>query len=391
MKILALGCGAMGKVAIRDLVEHSDFEEIIVADYDVKKAEEYVRSLGDRRLQAEFIDVTDRPGLVKLMKRADLAISTVGPFYRYGLAVVEAAIEAGISLVDICDDYDVTPKVLELHDRAKAKGVMIITGLGASPGATNLLAKLGAQQLDEPEEVHIGLIQSAADPEGGPAVIYHVFHSMFGQVPTYFDGRYTEVAAFVDGAEKVSFPEPLGEFELYHIGHPEPLTLPRYFPSLKSVDCKLSLNPPLLRDMVVGLGEMGLISSEAFEVKGAKLSPIDFFVAYLSRLSEEPLLAGVPYEGAVRVEVRGKKDGRPAKAIYTAQARMNAGTGVPLSVGAQLLAAGKIEEKGGGVFAPEGSLDPRLFIKEMVKRGFIGLEIFEAQSIRDFKDIAKEG
>ncbi len=390
MKILALGCGAMGRVAIRDLVEYSDFGEIIVADYDAKKAEDYVRTLKDRRLRAEFVDVTDRAGLVKLMKQADLAISTVGPFYRYGLAVVEGAIEAGISLVDICDDYDVTPKVLELHERAKAKGVTIITGLGASPGATNLLAKLGAQRLDEPEEVHIGLVQSAADPEGGPAVIYHVFHSMFGQVPTYCDGRYTEVAAFVDGAEKVSFPEPLGEFELYHIGHPEPLTLPRYFSSLKHVDCKLSLNPPLLREMVVGLGGMGLISDETFEVKGAKLSPIDFFVAYLSKLSEEPLLTGVPYEGAVRVEVRGKKGGRPAKAIYTAQARMNAGTGVPLSAGAQLLAAGKIEEKG-GVFAPEGCLDPRLFIKEMVKRGFTGLETLETQSIREFKDIAKEG
>jgi saccharopine dehydrogenase (NAD+, L-lysine-forming) len=388
MKILALGCGAMGKVAIRDLVEHGNFGEIIVADYDAKKAEEYVRRLGDRRLKAEFVDVTDRAGLVKLMKRADLAVSTVGPFYKYGLAVVEAAIEAGISLVDICDDYDVTPKVLELHGKAKAKGITIITGLGASPGATNLLAKLGAQRLDEPEEVHIGLVQSAADPEGGPAVIYHVFHSMFGQVPTYCDGRYTEVAAFVDGAEKVAFPE-LGEFELYHIGHPEPLTLPRYFPSLKHVDCKLALNPPLLRDMVVGLGEMGLISSEALEVKGVELSPVDFFVAYLGHLSEEPLLKGVPYEGAVRVEVRGKKDGKPARAIYTAQARMNEGTGVPLSAGAQMLAAGLIKER--GVFAPEGCIDPLLFIKEMVKRGFTGLETIETQSVKEFKDLAKEG
>lgn len=388
MRILCLGCGAMGKVAIRDLAQHSDFEEIIVADRDVEKTEEYVRELGDRRLKVEFADVTDRTGLVGLMGRVDLAISTVGPFYKYGLAVVEAALEAGISLVDICDDYDVTPKILELHDRAKAKGVTVITGLGASPGATNLLAKLGAQRLDEPEEVHIGLVQSAADPEGGPAVIYHVFHSMFGQVPTYCDGRYVEVGAFIDGAESVAFPKPLGEFELYHIGHPEPLTLPRYFPSLKHVDCKLSLNPPLLREMIVGLGEMGLISSEAIEVRGVELSPLDFLVAYLGHLSEEPLLKGIPYEGAVRVEVRGKKDGRPVRAVYTAQARMNEGTGVPLSIGAQLLAAGKVETQG-GVFAPEGCLDPRLFIEEMVKRGFNGLETIESQDVREFKDLVQ--
>ena len=389
MKILCLGCGAMGKVAIRDLAQHSDFSEIIVADCDVEKAEQYVRSLGDKRLKHEFIDVTDRARLVELMRGVDLVLSTVGPFYRYGLAVVEAALEAGRSLVDICDDYDVTPKVLELDEQAKERGITIITGLGASPGATNLLAKLGAQRLDEAEEVHIGLVQSAADPEGGPAVVYHVFHSMYGQVPTYIDGKYIDVTAFVDGEEEAVFPEPIGAFNLYHIGHPEPLTLPRYIPGLKYVDCKLNLNPPLLKDMIVELGNMGLISSEAIEVKGVELSPLDFFVAYLSRIAEEPLLTGIPYEGAVRVEVRGKKDGGPARVIYTAQARMNEGTGVPLSIGAQLLAAGEIEERGGGVFPPEGCIDPSSFIQEMVKRGFAGQEIFETTHITEFSELAK--
>jgi saccharopine dehydrogenase (NAD+, L-lysine-forming) len=279
--------------------------------------------------------------------------------------------------------------VLELDEQAKEKGITIITGLGASPGATNLLAKLGSMRLDDTEEVHIGLVQSAADPDGGPAVVYHVFHSMYGQVPTYIDGKYIDVAAFIDGEEEVPFPEPIGAFLLYHIGHPEPLTLPRSIPGLKYVDCKLNLNPPFVKDMIVELGNVGLISSDAIAVEGVEISPLDFFVAYLARIAEEPLLSGIPYEGAVRVEVRGKKDGRPAKAVYTAQARMNEGTGVPLSIGAQMLAAGSVEER--GVFPPEGCIDPLLFIKEMVKRGFKGQEVLETTSIAEFDELAKEG
>jgi saccharopine dehydrogenase (NAD+, L-lysine-forming) len=369
----------MGRVAVRDLIEHSDLE-LTVADLDGSKVEAVIKELGDGRLEGATVDVTDRSQLVGLMRRADVVLSCVGPFYKYALAVVEAAIEAERSLVDICDDYDVTPKVLELHEEAKAKGITVITGMGASPGATNLLAKLGAERLDEAEEVRIGLVQSAADPEGGPAVIYHVFHAMCGSVPTYKGGKTEEVRAFVDGEEELEFPG-LGSFKVYHIGHPEPLTLPRYIPGLKTVSCKLTLNPPQVCEMILGLEELGFTSEEPLAVKGIELSPLDFSVAYLAHLAGGPLLQGIPYEGAVRVEVLGRKEGRAARVIYTAKARMNEGTGVPVAVGAQMIASGAVREP--GVFAPEGCVDAELFLKEMTKRGFKVREELEIREVRD--------
>jgi len=385
MRILCLGCGAMGRVAVRDLVEHGDFTEITVADVDGAKVEALIGELGDERLKGATVDVTDRARLVELMQSSDVVLSCVGPFYRYALAVVEAALEAERSLVDICDDYDVTLKVLELDGQAKEKGITIITGMGASPGATNLLAKLGAKRLDGAEEVRIGLVQSAADPEGGPAVIYHVFHAMCGRVPTYRDGRREEVRAFIDGEEELEFPG-LGSFKVYHIGHPEPLTLPRYIPGLKSVSCKLTLNPPQVRELILGLEEMGFTSTEPLAVRGAEIAPLDFSVAYLAHLAGGPMLQGIPYEGAVRVEVSGKREGRPARVTYTAKARMNEGTGITVAVGAQMLASGAIEER--GVFPPEGCIDPELFLEEMLKRGF---KVREELETREIRDLQKEG
>ena len=73
MKILVLGgCGAMGGEATRDLAQHSDFSEIVVADIDQAKAAQWCQQLGDSRLKAIAVDVTDKAGLVQLF--ADSAL-----------------------------------------------------------------------------------------------------------------------------------------------------------------------------------------------------------------------------------------------------------------------------------------------------------------------------
>ncbi|MEM3726536.1 MAG: hypothetical protein QXU46_06465 [Candidatus Bathyarchaeia archaeon] len=44
MQVLALGCGGMGRVAIKDLVKYGEFDEVIIGDLDVEKAENSLKS-----------------------------------------------------------------------------------------------------------------------------------------------------------------------------------------------------------------------------------------------------------------------------------------------------------------------------------------------------------
>ncbi len=44
MRALASGCGEMGNVAIKDLVGYGEFDEVIIGDLDVKKAEKSLKS-----------------------------------------------------------------------------------------------------------------------------------------------------------------------------------------------------------------------------------------------------------------------------------------------------------------------------------------------------------
>lgn len=55
-----------------------------------------------------------------------------------------------MNYVSICDDYDAAAAFLELDDDAKKAGVTAITGVGWTPGITNMLARMGADRFDVP-------------------------------------------------------------------------------------------------------------------------------------------------------------------------------------------------------------------------------------------------
>jgi len=121
MRIVVLGgAGGMGSAAVRDLV-NSGVQEILVADYDLERAkgvaEEYKGQKS--KVSALFVDANDHKSLVNVMKGADAVASAIGPFYKYGVKVLKAAIDAGVNFVDINGDYDATRDSLELNDKAK--------------------------------------------------------------------------------------------------------------------------------------------------------------------------------------------------------------------------------------------------------------------------------
>src|SRR5947207_2429600 len=69
MKIIVLGgCGAMGSEVTRDLARTSDFEEILIADADLRKAQVLAEELGGKRVRAEKIEVSDENALVRRLQ-----------------------------------------------------------------------------------------------------------------------------------------------------------------------------------------------------------------------------------------------------------------------------------------------------------------------------------
>ena len=365
MRVLALGgCGAQGTFAVRDLVQSRDVSVVIIADIDLEKARKVASDIASPKLSTLQLDVNDHQSLAQAMKDVDVVVNCTGPYYELGPKVVKAAIEAGKNYVDFCDDYDATQEMLALDSLAQEKGITIVVGLGASPGLANVAVKYAADKLDQVDEVKIAWVIGAGEPEG-PAVLYHSFHGITGAVPQFLDGKLVEVPA-LSGEETVDFPQPVGKAQVFYFGHPEPVTIPQTIKGVKVVTNKGGVLPPEVNELLKVFAGFGLTSPTPIMVKGREVAPRDFLVAYMASLPAEE----VPPEqrlSAMTIEVKGKKEGIEVTYIYGGALNMGPTTGIPASIGAQMLGRGEIKAK--GVVASEACIDPEPFMAELAKRG----------------------
>jgi lysine 6-dehydrogenase len=352
MKIVVLGgYGDMGQGVVEDLVAHSD-AAIVIADYRAEAAAAYAARFG-LRVTASFVDANRPESLAAALQGADAAVGAIGPFFRYAFKMATAAVKAGLNYVDICDDYGPIQEVFGLDGAAKAAGIAVITGLGWTPGITNLMARLAASRLDKVDEIKVSWAGGAEDSQG-LAVVMHVFYAVTGNVPTYKDGQWVDVRAG-SGKEPVDFGGALGTVRVFHCGHPEPMTVPRYVKA-RSVSLKGALTPEWNNSLAEVFVKLGLTATPGrIETVSRVIHKVEHILG----------AGGVPYSGA-RVDVSGEKDGKARTYTYRTVDKMRRLTGIPAAIGAVMLATGQVQGK--GVFAPEGCLEPEPFFAELAKR-----------------------
>jgi saccharopine dehydrogenase-like NADP-dependent oxidoreductase len=365
MKVLVLGCGEMGESAIDDLYHYSEFNEIVVGTRNLSKASRILEGCKGNKIKTSAIKVNaeSTTELEKLMKGVDVVVNCIGPNYKYEVPIARAAIQAKVNLVDINDDYETTYQMFTLDKEAHKAGITVILGMGASPGVNNILVRAAADQLDRVEKIHTAWVMSGADP-GGLALSYHLLYSLSHKALTFQDGKMIEVQSFVDGKEKIEFPDPIGEMDVYHVGHPEPITLSRYFKDIKYVDDKATFNPPLVNELILSLAKIVREAPGPIQINSMKIDPMDFAASYLHQRCKR--MNGIPKEGALRVKVEGIKGGKKKSVLFSSSARIASGTGIPASIGAIMLARGDIELK--GVLPPEACIHAHDFIYEIVTR-----------------------
>lgn len=357
MKIVVLGgAGDMGSRAVRDLAKRKEVTELIIADINTTVAEKLANELGEK-VKAVYIDANRPETLIEVMKGNDVAASTMGPFYKYEKVAVEAALAAGVNYVSICDDYDAAESILPLDEKARELGLSVLTGLGWTPGISNILARKGADELDDVEEINIYWAGSASDATG-LAVTLHTIHIFTGRVTSFMDGKKVEISAGSD-RERVEFLQPLGFADMYHLGHPEPVTLPLYIPGVKTVTLKGGLKESYLNKLAITVARLGLTNTVSKKQSMGKM--LKGALPVLDKIQKP----AVPISG-IRVDIKGYLNGKKQHLVYQAVDNMNNLTGVPLAIGALMMGKGEITRK--GVFAPEAAVNPDRFIAELSER-----------------------
>lgn len=357
-KLLILGAaGDMGSYAYRLSIKFDIYSEITIGDIDEKRAHKVMEQFKDPRVKFVKVNAFNHAELVALMEKHDIIISCIGPFYIFGPLVAKAAIEAKRPLVDICDDYGPTQEVLKMDDQAKAAGIPIFLGYGWTPGISNILARYGYEKLDKnsPIRINVAWVGGAKDSEG-LAVIMHVLYAVDGLIPSFLNGKLTDVKAG-EGHQTMFFPKPIGTVTVFDCGHPEPVTIPKYLKGVEECTLKGGLTPDWNNEFAASMKQLHLI-------QGPKRKK---FMANFVHTFESMFASGGIAASSDRVDLFGKIKGKDVHLAYsTPSIPMGDLTGYPAAIAARLYAEGKIGGK--GVIPPE-TLDPKLFLGELEKIG----------------------
>jgi lysine 6-dehydrogenase len=380
MNALVLGgTGGMGQGVARDLIKQEQIRQVILGDIltDPGRLQEKLRA--SEKVSLSRIDVNDHNGLVSAIRDADVVINCAGPFYKTAVAVARAAVEAKVNYIDICDDYEAAEILFasDIDKAAREAGITVLTGMGSDPGTNNVIVKWYANQLDRVDEIALFWVVSIAELAG--AAWDHSLHMTLGKIPQYLDGKLEYVEGGT-GEETAQFLEPLGTCQVRYVGHPQPLTIPRYIKGVKNVVIKGALIPSWVDQLIREQKETGFLSKEPIEVKGTKIVPYDLTLRLWEAIPKNRDRG--PFASGLKVIVKGERKGK--QVTYTADivGRMAPGTGLPASIAALMLDAGDVKVK--GVVAPEGCIDPGKFLAALLKRG---AKIHQTETIRSMLEV----
>ena len=385
MEVLALGgSGDMGRMAVAILLESPKITSITVADRSYERAKEFIDLVGSDKLKAVEIDVIEQNKLQTLISSHDLVMNTVGPFYKYGTIIMDAVIKAKKQYVDICDDWKPTLDLLNMDERAKKAGITAIIGIGASPGITNLMAVIACSKLDRVDDLITAWGYGGEEGVGPKPKYYieprkfyrkfkdlpvianaatmHLFYETLEEIPTYRDGKFIDIKPLTD-ADPLQFP---GYEDTYvcHIGHPEPVTLPRILKT-NSVSNLMYMGKRLteiIRNYTQQISNNELTVSEASIRFGEDARNIV--------RDQEIIKEYIGMPPTLSVIATGIKNGKRIK-VAIGNHRVPFGgmagvTSVPLAIAVEMVINDEITEK--GVLTPEESIsDPMEFFNRYAK------------------------
>jgi saccharopine dehydrogenase-like NADP-dependent oxidoreductase len=410
MKVLVFGgSGKMGSAVAWDLAKNSKVGEVGIIGITGRKEnalEKTKKWIDSDKIVLHTIDVNNREETMKLMEQYDVGAITL-PDRKCSYKVVDMAIEAGLNVVDILEEYHRRPDKYEvegleiskgmtldeygesLHQKAIKNGVTFIDGMGFAPGLTNITLGEGIKKMDQADSAiaRCGGVPAKEFARKHPLkymitwAFEHVLREYMIKVDVIKNGKIVEVDAMSD----------FEDFRFNQLGVDERLAcaitpgMPSFLytrSQLKECSEKTIRWPGHWEGAGV-LKECGMLDSAPIEFKGTKISPREF----LSHIMTPKLQ---PLEGETDVcvmwnTVTGIKDGQKMRIDYYMWEKADTENGIsamgrvtafPEAIATVMLGKGEITKK--GIVAPEDAIEGKIyekFLEELKRRKINILEV----------------
>jgi len=388
MKILLLGTGLQGKAALHDLANSPLVSHITAADVNYDDLNTYVRQLVTDKVTPTQLDVRDQGQVSELMGAVDAVIVLLPQAFR--LEMARLAVAKGIHFIET--SYAL-PEYAELGQEAAAKGITLLPEFGLDPGIDLVLVGRAIKELDEVQELH-AYGSGVPEPQAADNPLKYKISWTFAGVLSAYQrpARMLKDGQVVDLTPSDMFNERyLHQVDVEDVGLME-----AYFngDAVKYLDVfgitettqttgRYSLRWPGHSAYWQKMVDLGFLKEEPIRVgdAGEEVSPRQFVHDLLA-----PQLQYGQRErdiAAIRIDVRGIKDGQRVRIIYQMVDRRDLETGLlamqrtvgyTASIGAQMILRGDIQKR--GLLAPGKDVPSDVLIAELEKRG-INIQRFE--------------
>jgi lysine 6-dehydrogenase len=414
MKALVIGLGRVGAASAWDLVKDSELETVGIVGRRKENLEMVQKWINSNKLTAHVLDVSNTEDMKLLMKRYDVGIIAL-PDRKTSYTTVEAAIEAGLNIVDILEEYHRRPDPYEteglkipnqmsleeygewLHKRALEKDVICLDGLGFAPGLSNITIGDAIRKMDKGESAiaRVGGIP-AKEASGRYPLKYmitwtfeHVLREYMIRAQVIKNGKVVEVPALSD-RERFSFTK-LGKDEELECAVTPGMPSFTYTRSKLNEFAEKTIRWPGHYEGIDTLKACGMLDLTPIEFEGVKIAPRDFLLSVV-----RPKLRVLEGDTDVCVmwnTVTGTKNGQKMRIDYymweeadikNGISAVGKATGFPAAIGAKLIGRGEIEKK--GIVAPEDAIEGKVyqkFMEELGKKNITILEVLETSQEQD--------
>ena len=346
-----MGAGKMGIVLAKDLIESDNRNKVTLVDISSKRLQKAKKIIKSERLILLKKDMEKEKQRQDIFEGQDVALAAL--LHKHSLLALETAVLKGVHFVDLVGEKPLNR--FKYDSEAKKKKVIIISGLGVSPGITNICVGRAVHLLDEVEKAMIYVGGNPVHPK--PPLNYRVVYAVESVLDFYErkalilkKGKIKEVPP-LSGIESIQFPHPFSEMECFYTDGLNSL-VHTMKGKIKGELAEKTIRHKGHAQGIKILKECGFFSRQPIKLHNTKVIPREL----LEVLLDSKMKLGKERDATLlRIVVEGKKSSKPTTHIFEMidlydsekdYTSMGKTTSFPASIAAQMIASGKIAQRG---------------------------------------------
>ena len=297
MRILLVGAGGVGSAFTAIAARRDFFEQVVVADYDIRRAQRAVDAVGDPRFEAAHVNAASAEGVASLAweNGCTHVLNAVDP--RFVMPVFDGAFAAGADYLDMAmslsqphPESPYSQTGVKLGDRQFAharewerSGRLALVGMGVEPGLSDVFARYAADHLfSEIDEISVrdGANLTVEGYDFAPSFsIWTTIEECLNPPVVWERDRGWFTTEPFSEPEVFDFPEGIGPVECVNVEHEEVLLVPRWLKPGR-VSFKYGLGAEFI-GVLQTLHRIGLDRTDRVRVGDVEVSPRDVVAACL--------------------------------------------------------------------------------------------------------------